>query len=448
MSVHRKKQLFDLGAEALADALLELAVIDEIVDDTIDRLIGSPIENLQHYKAKLAGLKNDDRFVSWQASAAFARELEMLLKDLESGVEDPRIGVELIADFYRADSDVFERCDDSDGNVGDVYLYDAKRLFVAYASKCPDKQWLSELVVSLCREDNYSVRDVLMDCAAEYLPETVIRDLIERCQTAAGEKKGHWGERTWLARVESLARQINDADLFEKTRIAGRDHLTARDNLDIARVYLESGDVQTALAWTDRVSPDDVLCNHERDRLLFEIHGTSGNREKHIEIACQLFRQHRSVESISQLLTVIGEDQRGAVIESEVSAILEAKRLSHSDARFLVEMEQIDAAESYLMDRADQFDGDYYTGLLPLAEAMETNDRLLCASLLYRALIDSILQRAQSKAYPHGVRYLEEIDSLAASISDWQSFDSHADYIEQLRQKHGRKYSFWRRYAR
>ena len=446
MSENRKKQLVDLGAEALADALLELAVIDDIVDDTIDRLIGSSTENLQRYKAKLAHIKNDQPFVSWQASASFARELELLLKDLESGVQDPRTGVELIADFYRADSDVFECCDDSSGYVGDVYLNDAKRLFVAYASRCQDKQWLSELVFSLCREDNYGVRDVLMDCAADYLPEPGIRDLIGRCQMAAGEEKGHWRERTWLARVESLARQIKAAELFESTRIESRDHLGTRDDLDIARVYLERGDAQTALSWVDRVPEKGQLPNSERDRLLLDIHERLGHREKYVEMAWKLFRQHRDADFFSQLLSVIGQDQRGAVIQSEVLAILEQKRLSHTDARFLVEMEQIDAAEKYLLNRADQFNGDCYAALLPLAEAMETNGRELCASLLYRALLDSILRRAQSKAYYHGVRYLEKIDNLATSVLDWQSFENHTDYIEQLHQRHGRKYSFWRRY--
>ena len=448
MNQDRKKRLVGLGVEALADALLELAVIDEIVDDAIDHLIGSNMENLQRYKAKLADLKNDDRFVSWQASASFARELEMLLKDLEAGVEDPRIGVELIAEFYRADSDVFERCDDSDGNVGDVYLHDAKQLFVAYASQCQDKQWLSELVFNLCCEDNYCIRDVLMDCAADYLPEPVIRDLIQGCQMAASKEKGHYRERTWLARVESLTRQIKDADLFENIRIAGRDHLTARDDLDIARVYLESGDAQTALSWIDRISPKEQLRSHERDRLLMDIHEKLGHQEKYVEMAWQLFRQHRSADSFSKLLSIIGEGESSTGIENEVSALLEQKRLSHTDAGFLIEVGRIDAAETYLLDHADQFNGDHYIGLVPLAEAMEANGRFLCASLLYRALIDSILRRTQSKAYFHGVRYLEKIDSLAASVSDWQSFEVHTDYVEQLRQRHGRKYSFWRKYDR
>ena len=84
------------------------------------------------YKAKLAGLKRRRRFISWNESAAFAHELEMLLEDLKSGVDDPRIGVELVTAFYEADSAVFEQCDDSSGSVGDVFRFDAKQYTFRY----------------------------------------------------------------------------------------------------------------------------------------------------------------------------------------------------------------------------------------------------------------------------------------------------------------------------
>jgi hypothetical protein len=109
-------------------------------------------------------------------------------------------------------------------------------------------------------------------------------------------------------------------------------------------------------------------------------------------------------------------------------------------------MEQWDAAESYLQARAEQLDGDHYQFLLPLAETFESLARPLTASLLYRALLDSILRRARTTTYGHGVRYLGKLDLLAQTVNDWRDIEPHTVYVEQLRRQHGRKTSFWSRY--
>lgn len=64
MDPDRKKRLIELGPEALADALLESAVRFDAVDDLIEHLIATPMENMKHYKSKLAGLKRRRRFIS------------------------------------------------------------------------------------------------------------------------------------------------------------------------------------------------------------------------------------------------------------------------------------------------------------------------------------------------------------------------------------------------
>ncbi|WP_051958069.1 DUF6880 family protein [Desulfobacter vibrioformis] len=140
MTDSRQQKLIDLGPHALADALLNLAVHSEEADDLIEQLIATPKENVQRFNKKLSGLKHSNRFIDWRGASSFARELEMLLQDLKSGVDDPLTGIELVAAFYEADNTIFEMCDDSSGNIGDVFRYDAKELFVDYASRCKDKE--------------------------------------------------------------------------------------------------------------------------------------------------------------------------------------------------------------------------------------------------------------------------------------------------------------------
>lgn len=446
MADSRKQRLADLGSDALADALLNLAVHSDEADDLIEQLIATPKENVQRFKQKLSGLKHSRRFVDWRGASSFARELEMLLQDLKSGVNDPLSGVELVAAFYEADNTIFEMCDDSSGNIGDVFRYDAKDLFVDYASRCTDKEKIADIILKVNQKDNYGIRDTLIDCAGECLPEEAIRTMIATLQKWADKKKDEYGKRHHLRSIESLARQVKDAKLFEKTRIASWGELSTAALIDIARVYLESGGVEAAHSWLKKIPEGENFQAYERDKLLEEIYHKQGDSEKLTELLYQKFRSHHSMDTLQVLLDVIGHDKRDEVVADEVEQILKANRLRESDAEFLIAIGKMDEAEEYLLKRADQLDGNHYGSLLSLAEAMESENRHLAASLMYRSLLISILERGYTKAYPHGVRYLKKLDKLATSVADWKEFNNHEAFKKQIIEAHGRKRSFWSKY--
>ena len=169
--MNRKQKLVDLEAEDLANALLELAAQSGAADDLVERLIATPTENIQRFRKKLAGLKRSRRFIDRRESLGFARKLEMLLQDLKAGVTDPLAGAELVAAFYTTDGAVLNSCDDSDGCVGDVFRYDAKELFVDFASRCTNKEKIVSILLKLNRTDDYGVRDTLIYCAGDFLSE-------------------------------------------------------------------------------------------------------------------------------------------------------------------------------------------------------------------------------------------------------------------------------------
>jgi hypothetical protein len=442
----RKQKLIALGADALADALLNIAVHSDEADDLIEQMIATPKENVQRFKQKLSGLKHSSRFIDWRGASSFGRELEMLLQDLKSGVDDPITGVELVAAFYEADNTIFEMCDDSSGNIGDVFRYDAKELFVEYSKRCEEKQKVADIILKVNQKDNYGIRDTLIDCAGECLPESIIRNMIATLQKWADKMKDEYGKRHHLRSIESLARQIKDAKLFEKTRIASWGKLSTAALIDIARVYLESGDVETAHSWLKKIPEDETFQEYERDKLLLEIYRKQGDTGKLTELLYQKFRSYHSIDTLQELLDEIGHDKRDEVVADEVEMIMKSDRLRESDAEFLISIGKIDEAEVYLLGGADQLDGNHYGSLLSLAEAMETENRHLVTSLIYRSLLISILERGYTKAYPHGIRYLKKLDKLAASVADWKKFHHHEAFKAQIIEDHGRKRSFWSKY--
>lgn len=430
----------------MADALLELARQSDAADDMVDRLIATPQENTVRFREKLSSLKHSRYFVDWRESLSFSRELEALLQDLKAGVSDPLTGVELVSAFYETDRSVFDNCDDSSGHVSGVYDFDAKELFVEYASQCKDKEKVADIILALQQDDGYGVRGILIDCAADCLPETTIRSMITKIQRFAENEKDEYNKRHNYHLIESLARQIKDAELFAKTRIASWGELTPAAHIDIARVYLEGGDVHTAHSWLKKIPDDDTSQEYEREKLLLQIYKQLGDDQELAALLYKQFKAHRSTEQLQELLDVIGVDKRDDVILTETAEILAECGFRSSNAEFLTSIGKIDEAESYLLDRADQIDGDLYLSLLPLAQTMEKNERNIAASVIYRSLLNSILDRGFTKAYSYGAQYLKKLDTLAASTSEWGNFESHDLFKNRIYEAHKRKRSFWPKY--
>jgi len=441
-----RNQLIKLGPAVLADTLLELAGYSDEAAELVSRLVATADEKVTRFKDRIAELQNSGDFYDWRHVAAFGRELERLLDDVAESVKDCRAGVELMSLFFESDGVIFESCDDSSGEIGGIFQDSAAGIFAEFAAGCSDKQWIRNRLVKLLSEDGYGVRDSLLDDVGNYLPEEEIRTLIDQFSDRAEKETSTYQRRNWYRNIEQLAEVINDAQLFEAMRIKSLGKPNARACLDIGRVYLQSGDPKTARAWLERIDEKNFILESERDQLLRNIYSRLGDTDKLEETAWKQFRRSRSLEGLEELLEVIGRDQRESVILQQGKEILRETKFNSSDAAFLLATDQVDAAEKYLLQHAEQLDGDMYFDLLPLAEAMEEYGRYLVSIVVYRSLLDSILRRGYTRSYHHGVDYLEKLDILSSKINDWHQFPTHEQYKQDLHKTHGRKYSFWEKY--
>lgn len=440
----RRAALIELGAEILADTLIRLAPWSHEVDETIERLVSNSANNVSRFKHRLSNLSCLDEFVDWRRLNIFVRELEFLLAELKASVTDGRTGFELVVFFFNSEQEIFANCDD-DGSVGSVFQNDAVELLAYFGSRCDDKDWLCDELMHLYQQDLFGVRSKVFDNVAQYLPEEHIRQLIARLQLARQQEPKDYERRRWSLAIESLARQLKEPEIFEQARRWGRQSISPEDALDIAQMWFDCGDAETALSLLQEFSAVQAR-SHRCSKLLLAIHEKLGNKGKQATIAWRLFKEHRSEESLQALLQVIGGEQRNLVIKKQAKEILSEREFSYTDAAFLISCGLLDEAEKYIWERASQLRGDFYFHVLPLAQAMETNRRFLTATILYRSLLDAILARAYAKAYHHGVDYLRKLEAMAEKIKLWQDMVPHAGYIQELRISHGRKSSFWGQY--
>ncbi len=112
--------------------------------------------------------------------------------------------------------------------------------------------------IDLMSDDNYGVRDAVIECADQYLSPGDLNALVdhmwERTEKAPDEYRG----RNWLFAIESIARQIKDPALFEKARRRSWGELSVAAFLDIAQVHFDAGDPQSALEWLQKAKADGL----------------------------------------------------------------------------------------------------------------------------------------------------------------------------------------------
>lgn len=447
-----RKRLDQLDPEQLVDTLIDIAKRSEEAAEHVQRLLATPGEKHQQMKARMRSLKRRQRFIHYRESSAFARELEMLLEDIKTSVHEVKAGIELVAGFFRMDGAILNRCDDSSGAISGVFRYDARELLVHYGSHCEDKAWLRDLILNLYGDDHYGVRDEVLNCAGRILPESELRQIVERLWESADavddhEEHAEYRRRHFIFGIESVARQLKDAKLFEQARLAAWPDISTAACMDIARVYFDTGDASAALSWLDRIPSDEEFQRGQQDELRYSIYEELGSQEQLEKTAWRIFRRLRNGRTLDMLLRAVGEDKCGTLLDGETSEILAAEQFSTADADFLAEIGRVDNAAEYLLKHADALNGDHYDALLPLAEQMEEHEQWLTATVLYRALLDSILRRAISKYYHHGVRYLRKLDKMQDKVGDWAAFPLHDAYKQALAAAHARKRSFWSKYG-
>ncbi|MCF7911454.1 MAG: hypothetical protein K9M99_02920 [Candidatus Cloacimonetes bacterium] len=446
MTENKRQALIKLGADKLADTLIELAESSNEVYEMIENLTATPEEKVKIFNKKLASLKRSKRVIWERESFNLANELQRLLENLENVVKDPLTGVKLVTKFIEADEYIFSRCDDSSGVVGDVFAIEAVDLFSQYASQLPDKDKLEKIVLKLFNNNEYGVRDTLIDRAAEYLPERNIRKMITYLQKKADKETVECDKRHYLYPIESLAKQIRDAKLFEETRIENWGELKIPGTLELAQIHIKNEEFDKALNLLNMIPADNEYMKHEKDELLKEIYAKTGDKADLKELLFNILRESHHIDNLDQYLKLIGNDKRDQVINDEIAVIMNSLSLNYADIEFLLDTDKFEEAEEYILKWSDQLNGSFYHILIPLAEQMESQNRYLAATTLYRSLLISILERGFNKAYSHAVKYLKKLDILAPKIIDWKDKMNHKDFLVLLNKDHGRKSSFWEKY--
>lgn len=433
-----RDKLSTLAPSDLVDFIVDLQGHDDVVDRRIASLVAH-LDPSNESRRLLAWIDDLLRrgFVDWRESSAFADEIDDLVDAIEAlAARRPREARQVADRLIEAAPRLIEEADDSDGDIGLAL----DRTYVAWLRAAageraqePDAIDWVERVRELHAKDRYSFTDDLLPEAGILLREDELRGLATTYEADADSKLRH---RRALGQV---ALALGDASLFARSASMGSPDLDDFRKADIVETCLRLDAPDEALPWLEEPWRNEVY----RLEMRAKVFAARGDRGQELEALRSAWRHRCAWETLEPLLDRVGPDERESLTAEAIERAPETE--IRPGLEILLRLDRVDDAAALATERRDELGPIFYGALADMAEAFERHGHALAATLAYRTLLDDILRRGYSRAYHHAARYYEALGRLSPSVDDWRDVPSHADYVDDLRDQHGLKRSFWSR---
>ena len=475
-----REGLAALGADRLAALVLEAAERDP----AFKRLAKAALASVEGPDAvaaivdrRLAALERARGFVDWDKARTLAADLAATVAVVEGQLAplDPGAAAEWLVRFLLGAEAVFERVDDGGGHVQEVYLGDGLSALEALAPKLAgsDAGRLVDRLAHALVDDGYGLVERAILVLVAHLDEERLATLdgfLAEEGASAGDGQGRRhaamaGAQTWStdlhrARMLRLRQAIADVrgDVDAFVALEEDKGPERADTLGAAERLLDAGRPEEALDWVRRPARRPAIAfmrmqdvadgvgpiapvTSRRAMLEAKILDALERGSEAQEVRWNAFAATLDAGSLREHIARLGDFEEFEVLDRAFALAAEHPNRAGALAFFL-EWPDLNRAGRHIIANADRWDGRHYHLLVPAAEALEEADPL-AASLLYRALLIDILDRARSKAYGHGARYLARLDALARRIEDWRGLPDHHAWRGGIEKDHARKSGFW-----
>lgn len=437
---------------SLVAVLLELADDHDAVRQRLARLqvASKPAKLAAAFRRTLSGWQRSERFLGHDETRAFGGELEGWLAQVERELlpRDPAAARDLAEAFIASDGSFFERADDSNGDIGAAVAAGC-RLWLQAAARCesPVEEWPPR-IHQLVSQDDYGAREALLREAGVLLDTNGLRDLarlyeqdlhaaLARGTTSQSLPTGVFAAAGALCLISDA---MGDPDLHVRSVLAYSPQPNALQVREFVGAYLRHGRPADALAWLE--DPACQVDENSRKRLLAETLRALDRRSEAAVFRQQLFEKSLDVIDLHEWLDDVAPPERPAAMQQAHDLALR-----HSEpvaaAQLLLELSDDELAEAILIQGEASLQRHGYVALVPLARELDRRERWRGATCVYRALLDGVLARAYSPAYPHAANYWGRLQAIADRGADLAPLQGHAAYAGQIKRQHARKSRFW-----
>ncbi|CAA7615632.1 conserved hypothetical protein [Magnetospirillum sp. LM-5] len=468
------KNLEALGAERLAELLMEISTGDAAAKRMLRlELAGaqSPFELAKEVRKRLTTVARSRSFVDWQGVRSLANDLDIQRRAIVETVAkaDAKEALDLLWRFLALASSVYQRCDDSNGVVGDVFRAACPAIGdLALKAKMPPERLADQVYEALIAND-YGQFDGLIGITAPALGKDGLAHLKRRMVELSNTPVPRPADKDrvkigWSSSGPIYEDQIAESSRASTVRYALQEIADAEGDVEafmaqykpearkfppvaaeIARRLLAAGRAEDALRIIEEAEhrksrlwdwPDVEWVDARIDTL-----DALGRGDDAQAARWEFFLQSLSPEHLRAYLKRLPDFDDVEAEDKALDHAQQAPNLTHALA-LLVSWPALDRAAAMVLRRAGDVDGDRYEVLPQAAKALSARHPL-AATVLHRALIDFALTRNRTGRYKHAARHLLECSSLSSAIDDFAVFEAHDAYVTRLKREHGKKSSFW-----
>jgi hypothetical protein len=470
------ENLAALGAERLAGLLLELAKGDAATKRQLRLELASRAggdDVAAEIRKRLATIAKARSFVDWHKVRPLAKDLEAQRAAIMKHVAPtrPADALDLLWRLLEMAPSIYERCDDSNGTIGDIMSKALHNLGEVAPAANPGPEKLAERVFSGVSDNGYAQFDGLIEVMAEALGKAGLGLLKAKFEalSSAPPARVKAGERRVVAistrgpiyeddfardhhvrmvrsALTDIADALGDVDGYA-AHFSGSERTNPAIAADIAARLLTAGRAKEAMAALAKADPDFGKGRRWPDweQVRIDTLEALGRSAEAQDERWAIFERDLNADYLADYLKRL-PDFNDEEAESRALAHARAYAGIHQALAFLVNWpNQVMAhavAADLILERHGELDGDHYWLLTPAADLLDQRYPL-AATLMLRAMVEFALDKARSKRYGHAARHLQSCEYLSKRIDHWAGHPDHTAYLANLKLRHGRKAAFW-----
>ncbi len=447
-----QEALAALGAETLAEVLIAHAESDAILRKKLGMLLAGtegPGKLAAEIDKRIKAIGRSRSFVDWEKQKPLLQELDHLRTTIVTRLapQDREQAIVLLWDFIGIATAVMERMGDGIGGAEDLFseaMADLGRL--SAAGRVHDQAALARRVLAYCEH----ATDALIGHMSAALGPAGRQELRQTTKAALKAAPRATDDRDWQAesrrrhlafRLALLADLDQDVDAYIAAIRAGG--MDATHALDVAKRLLGANRPEEALTWLNaprRRFDDEENTGTGVDLRIAVLEALSREDEAQA-VRWRHFERALSAGHLRDYLKHL-PDFEDFEAEQKALDVAAAHKEAARALAFFIEWRAFDRADRLVRERLNALDGRLYEVLRPAAEMLEEKYPE-AASLLYRRLVESVLERGSSKQYPYAARDFVSCARLAPRLPASSTIGSHETFAAGLRKAHGRKYGFW-----
>lgn len=466
-----KINLTALGPDKLAELLLEVSTGSADIKRRLRLELSfqmGPAELGNDVRKRLVAIRKSKTYAGWRKRKSLVKDLQTQVDMIcdKIAVDDPTLALELLWEFVAIAPSVYGRVDDSRGEVAAVFAAACARFADIAPLAVTDPKTLAVQVWTALQDNLYGEFDGIIDLVAPALGDDGLEHLKRsviayRDEADAGSDDDHAalvflrslrGEdsqpnarktqlvKAWLQDIavaqgdaETYIAQYTDQDLMLPDVAAEIAQIWMNaDRHDEALNLLEAADLDTRLEGVDAWDEAFVRCLSELGR----VEDAQSHRWLRFELSLSAVHLRGYLKPLPDFTDIEVED-------SAKEFALTFPQF-HIALGFFIEWPDLILAARLVETRTSDINGNLYWRLTPAVEALRGRHPL-AAVLLLRAIIADALARGKADRYADAAEHLMDCVALDAEIADYGSFQTHADFIQQLKVRYDTKTAFWKR---